>query len=165
MKALNDVLAQNLTVVLAAVAVVAVVALLMGAVALSRLRLVTRRFAWVTGDGAGSPDTLSALLRTVEANAADVGKIKATVDRMIEDGRRHFKHVGLVRYDAFEGVAGQQSYSLCLLDDNRNGILLSSLVGREFTRSYAVEIKDGQASRKLGDEEASALGTALSAAP
>ena len=35
-------------------------------------------------------------------------------------------------------------YSLCLLDDNRNGLIISSLVGNNFSRGYAIEIKDGK---------------------
>jgi hypothetical protein len=50
-----------------------------------------------------------------------------------------------------------------MLDDLRNGVLITSLVGREFSRSYAVEVKDGQPSRKLGDEETAALQKALEA--
>jgi len=60
-------------------------------------------------------------------------------------------------------VAGQQSYSLCLLDANNDGVVLSSLVGTNFSRGYAVEIRSGEAQRKLGDEEAKALAEALAA--
>jgi hypothetical protein len=163
LKQLTDILAQNLFIVVVALAVVAVVALVIAAVAASRLRIVSRRFAWATG-GSDSPDTLGALLKTVEGNRREIGVLKASLAMLAEDARQHFRWVGLVRYDAFEGVAGQQSYSLCLLDDHKNGVLLSNLVGREFTRSYAVEIKAGQASRKLGDEEVGALTAALDGA-
>jgi hypothetical protein len=157
----SSVISQNIGVFVIALAVVAVVALLVAAVTMSRLRSITQRFAWVTGDGAGSPDTLETLLKAVQSNQANIGGLRSTLDRVVEDGRSHFKRAGLVRYDAFEGIAGKQSYSLCLLDDNRNGVMVSSLVGHGFSRSYAVEIKGGEPSRKLGDEEASALTEAM----
>jgi hypothetical protein len=157
----SNVIAQNLGVFVVALAVVAVLALLAAAIAIWRLRSITRRFAWVAGDGAGSPDTLGALLKVVQSNQTSIGEIRSTLDRVVEDGRSHFKHAGLVRYDAFEGIAGKQSYSLCLLDDNRDGVMVSSLVGHGFSRSYAVDIKGGQPSRRLGDEEAVALKEAM----
>lgn len=163
MKALADMITQNLAAVVIGLAAVSLVGLAVAIVAVSRVRVTTRRFPWATGDE-NAPDSLAALLKAVESNGRDIGVIKSTLAMMAEDGKRHFKWVGLVRYDAFEGVAGQQSYSLCLLDDNQNGILLSNLVGREFTRSYAVEIKSGQASRKLGDEEVGALSAAIAGA-
>ena len=125
------------------------------------MRRVDRRFPWLT-DSEGGSDSLSSLLRSVDANARDIDALRTTLDGVIADGRSHFKRVGLVRYDAFDGVAGQQSYSLCLLDEDQNGILLSSLVGTNFNRGYALEINRGKASRDLGEEEARALAAAVS---
>jgi hypothetical protein len=71
------------------------------------------------------------------------------------------KYMGIVRYNAFEGVAGQQSYSLCILDENKTGILISNLVGTNFSRGYAVDIKNGEPSRPLGDEEGAAVKEAM----
>lgn len=161
MEGINDILAQNLAVIFIALAVVAVVALLIAAVNTSRIRSITGRFAWVTGAGAGSADTLDALLKALQSSQQDITSIQSTLADVIEQGKTHLRRVGLVRYDAFEGIAGKQSYSLCLLDDNHNGVLLSSLVGHGFSRSYAVQIVKGQAARKLGDEESHALRVAL----
>lgn len=144
-----------------ALGVTSLLALILALAGLVRLRVVMRRFAWATGGDSAGNDSLDSLLRTVDANHRHVAELRAAIDRVIEDQRRHFSRIGLVRYDAFEGVAGQQSYSLCLLDDERNGVLLSTLVGREFSRGYAVEIRAGEPSRKLGDEESSALTAAL----
>jgi 3-deoxy-D-arabino-heptulosonate 7-phosphate (DAHP) synthase class II len=149
------------------VLVLAVVALAGAAVAVgnvARLGRITGRFAWATGENAETSDTLPSLLGTVEKNARDIAEIKGTIERILTDGKTHFKRIGLVRYDAFDGVAGQQSYSLCLLNDKKDGFLITTLVGKDFARSYAVEIRGGEAGRKLGDEEAGALGAALAGA-
>ncbi len=161
MESINDIVSQNLAVIVIALTVVAVVALLIAAVNASRVRVLNTRFAWVTGDGAGGPDTLDTLLKTVQSNQGDLSALRSTLEGVVEDGKAHFKRIGLVRYDAFEGIAGQQSYSLCLINENRNGVMLSSLVGHGFSRSYAVEIVNGEPSRKLGDEEARALTEAM----
>lgn len=161
MENLNSLISQNIGVVAIALGGMALIALLLAAGATSRLRSLAGRFAWVTGDGSGSPDTLDALLKTVVSNQRTIGVINSTLEKAIEDARGHIRRIGMVRYDAFEGIAGHQSFSLCMLDDLRNGVLITSLVGREFSRSYAVEVKDGQPSRKLGDEETAALRKAL----
>ena len=97
---------------------------------------------------------VSTLFRDAEA-------FRTAIDVMVEENKKHFKRIGLVRYDAFDGIAGQQSYSLCILDDNKNGYVLSNLVGRDFSRSYAIEIANGEAPRKLGQEEGEALRLAV----
>jgi len=162
-ESIHQAVGQNIGVVFVALAVVAGAALVLSVVIASRVGRVTRRFAWVKGRGEGEVDSLEAMLRVVESNAREVERLRADLDALSVESRRHFKRIGLFRYNAFEGVAGHQSYSLCLLDENRNGVLLSSLVGSNFNRAYAVEIADGEARRKLGDEERAALKMALGA--
>jgi len=142
----------------------AIVALALGVMAFLRLHSISRPFAALSGRSDGELDSLPALLQTVERNAKDLQAVRAAVEVIASEGRSHFNRVGLVRYDAFDGVAGQQSYSLCFLDDNSNGIVLTNLVGANFSRSYALEIVRGEAPRKLGEEESRALSMALNRA-
>jgi hypothetical protein len=157
----NAFVSENAGVVVVLLGLVAVAALAVAVLAFARLQSVTRPFAWLSGQWDGEVDSLPALLQTVEKNAKDIEEVQAAIERMTVENRAHFKRIGMVRYDAFDGVAGQQSYSLCLLDDNHNGFVLSNLVGRDFSRSYAVEIAAGQAPRKLGQEEGQALELAM----
>jgi hypothetical protein len=101
------------------------------------------------------------LLSAVEGNHRDIKELQQAFQSASIEARTHFKHMGIVRYNAFEGVAGQQSYSLCLLDENRNGILISNVVGTNVNRSYAVEVKTGEPARPLGEEEKEALAIAI----
>ncbi|MGC8784771.1 MAG: DUF4446 family protein [Armatimonadota bacterium] len=72
------------------------------------------------------------------------------------------QHVGLVRYDAFEDVGGQQSFSLAMLDAQQNGVILTSVYSRSDVRVYAKAIRRGQPSHPLSEEELQALRSALS---
>jgi len=147
----------TITVVLAAVGIVGI---LIGVFALVRVRSISRRFAWVTGGDGGGVDTLPALLRAVQTSQKDITALESAFAAASIEARTHFKRMGIVRYNAFDGVAGQQSYSLCLLDDNKNGILISNIVGTNSSRSYAVEVTAGEVARPLGDEESQALAAA-----
>lgn len=140
-----------------AVAAVAIAALALGGMAFASVRKLSRRFSWVAGGEAGTVDTLPALLHAVARNEQDIIALKAAAEAAGVEARTHFKRLGIVRYNAFDGVAGQQSYSLCLLDENQNGILISNLVGTNFSRGYAVEIRSGEPARPLGEEETEAL--------
>jgi len=72
--------------------------------------------------------------------------------------------VGLVHYDAFEDVGGQQSFSLAMLDALQNGIILTSVYSRSDVRVYAKAVRQGQPSHPLSEEEQQALRNALSPA-
>ncbi len=72
------------------------------------------------------------------------------------------QRVGLVRYDAFEDVGGQQSYSVAMLDASGDGIVLTSVFSRMDIRVYAKAVKGGRASHPLSNEEAQAIRDASS---
>jgi len=74
------------------------------------------------------------------------------------------RKVGLVRYDAFENIGGRQSFSMALLDETANGIVLTSLVSRQDIRVYAKPILAGATDGRLSDEEAAAIAQARTAA-
>jgi len=131
---------------------------ILGIAALVRVRAISGRFSWLTDKS--SVDSLPKLLAAVENNGRDVRELQDAFQQALVEARTHFKRMSIVRYNAFDGVAGQQSYSMCLLDENQNGILISNLVGTNFSRSYAVEIKTGEPARPLGEEEKAALASA-----
>lgn len=74
------------------------------------------------------------------------------------------QRVGLVRYDAFEDVGGQQSFSLAILDAQQNGLVLTSVYSRSDVRVYAKAIRQGQPSHPLSEEELQAIRNALGSA-
>lgn len=72
-----------------------------------------------------------------------------------------FQKVGIVKYDAFNQMGGQLSFSLALLDENDNGFVLNSVHSTEGCYSYTKEIKNGLCEISLGDEEKKALDIAM----
>lgn len=72
-----------------------------------------------------------------------------------------YQKMGLVKYDAFQQMGGQLSFSLCLLDDNNNGFIINSVHSTEGCYSYTKEIKAGESAIDLGEEEEEALSIAL----
>jgi len=67
------------------------------------------------------------------------------------------RQANLIRYDAFEDVGGEQSFSLALLDAHGDGVVLTSVYSRMDVRVYAKAIRNGQASHALSKEEERAL--------
>jgi len=72
------------------------------------------------------------------------------------------RHIGMVRFDAFEDVGGKQSFAVALLNDNRDGVVISAINGRREGRSYAKFVKNGDSKFSLSGEERQAISEALS---
>ena len=71
----------------------------------------------------------------------------------------------LVRYDAYGELSGHQSTTIALLDAERNGVVLSSIVRRDTARIYCKQVIDGGGELELSPEEAEAVRLALAGEP
>jgi len=84
-------------------------------------------------------------------------KNKTTYDLALKSIHR----VGVVRFNPFDEMGGNQSFAIALLNDSGDGVTISSLFGREGTRIYAKGIKNKESEYKLSDEEKEAINKAM----
>jgi len=92
-------------------------------------------------------------------------RAEARLTEIEKHGEKSKRHLGLVRYDAFEDVGGNQSFALALYDDNGDGAILNGLIGRADCRIYCKPLAGGRSDRNLSQEERRAISEALSRAP
>lgn len=75
--------------------------------------------------------------------------------------KNSFRKIGLVKYDAFNQMSGTLSFSLALLNEKNDGIILNCMHSREGCFTYAKEIIGGESYVVLSDEEKTALQQAI----
>jgi hypothetical protein len=147
----------------AAVAVVALGLSIALAIALRRVRADQRALL-----GDRKEDLVShaaALQRGFEALHEYVEDAAVRLNERMDAGEqridRAIAYHSLVRYDAYGEMSGHQSTSIALLDANRSGIVLSSILHREQARLYAKQVRDGVGELELSPEESEAVRIAL----
>ena len=98
----------------------------------------------------------------------EIDKVKKTQEEIVERQSnnsatlaRSITKVGMVRFNPFGEVGGDQSFAIALLDDQNNGIVISSLYGRANSRFYGKPIANGCSSYSLSDEEEEAIKKAM----
>jgi len=69
--------------------------------------------------------------------------------------------VGVIRYNAFDNMGSDLSYSIALLDNKNNGIIISGIYSRDSSSTYAKPIVNGKSKYALSDEEVQALDEAI----
>jgi hypothetical protein len=89
--------------------------------------------------------------------AAEVHRLRAELASLRSDLGDALRHLAVVRYDAFGDMGGHVSWSMALLDDNGNGVVLTSINGRSDARSYAKNIREFECDAKLSPEEQEAI--------
>ncbi|HHW31225.1 MAG TPA: DUF4446 family protein [Clostridiaceae bacterium] len=65
--------------------------------------------------------------------------------------------VGIVRFNAFEDTGSDLSYSIALLNENDDGVVISSIYSRESSYTYAKPVISGNSKYPLSAEEIKAI--------
>lgn len=73
-------------------------------------------------------------------------------------------NVGIVRYNAFQDTGHDLSFSVAILDQSQNGVVVTSIYGREESRVYAKPLSNGTSQYNLSDEERAAIKIAAESA-
>lgn len=128
-----------------------------------RLQKLLKRYRkMLTGNqGKNLEELLLDLGERMEKAEANIERMEAMLARMEKEATLCLQRWALKRYKAFANVGGDQSFSLVLLDRNGDGVMLSSIYGRDESRIYAKTISGGKANYPLSDEEQEVLAAAI----
>ncbi len=99
-------------------------------------------------------------LRKLQEHAARLDALEALTRRLQEAMPHTVRGHGLVRYNAFNDIGGEQSFSIALVDETGAGLILSGLQGREDIHVYAKPLQGWRSTYSLSTEEQRALALA-----
>ncbi len=95
--------------------------------------------------------------RRVAQLPTDVQGLRGEVQALRAEVSDALRHLAVVRYDAFGDMGGHLSWSLALLDDGGNGVVLTSIHGRSDARTYAKNVTEWVCDQQLSPEEEEAI--------
>lgn len=113
-------------------------------------------------DGVSLEQDIIALFEDNKFLKINTEKNKKDIRTLYKKMEGAYQKMGLVKYDAFQQMGGQLSFSLALLNENNNGFIINSVHSTDGCYSYTKEIVAGECSITLGKEEQEALALAMS---
>ncbi len=122
-----------------------------------------RRFGAIPRDGGiyESVRTLDEDLAAVEAAVAHLQpEVRSLIDRM----PGALRYAAVVTFDATEERLGNQSRAIALLNERRDGLVITLLVGPRQTLIFTKMVQEGKGVEPLSPEEQTAVDRALSGA-
>lgn len=105
-------------------------------------------------------EALAAMVHQLKDHEGRLDAIEPVARRLAQALPHVIQGVGIVRYNAFEGVGGDQSFSLALIDRNGDGAVVSGLATGDDTRVYAKPLVNWKTTYGLSADEQRALGEA-----
>jgi len=163
MRELLTVVSDNNAVFLLSLAVVNVFLLFYAGVLARRIGRLrkTRSAKFAEATVGGIADSLAEQATSIERIEADLNAVGEREARLAAELGACLRHVGIVRYNAFDDVGGEQSFSMAMVDSRGDGVVVSSIFGRQDNRFYAKTVTAGKSGRTLSQEEQEALRKAM----
>lgn len=96
----------------------------------------------------------------VDELAEKVARLGQSVVVAQRDVAASLRHLAVVRYNATGDMGGQFSFSLAILDDAANGIVITSIQGHNSGRIYSKTVFNGKSETALSPEETQAIANA-----
>ena len=90
-----------------------------------------------------------------------VEEIFLKIKNLDDISERTIQKTSIIRFSPFNGMGGNQSFVIALLDDKNNGFVISSLFIKESNRVFAKSIKEGKSDYILSEEEKQAIDKAI----
>lgn len=102
------------------------------------------------------------VIKKVEGFKDEVVGLDQRIGDYQKEGLGHTQRVSLLRFNPYNDTGGDQSFTICLLDNEGSGVVLTSLHARSGTRVFAKEIKAGKSVKyELSKEEQEVIKQAL----
>ncbi|MEK7061862.1 MAG: DUF4446 family protein [Patescibacteria group bacterium] len=90
-----------------------------------------------------------------------INKIIDRIKSLESVSEKTFQKIGVIRFNPFDSLGGNQSFVIALLDKQNNGFVISSLFIKDGNRVYAKAIQNGNSEYSLSNEEKEALKRAM----
>ncbi len=103
------------------------------------------------------PTNLKEVLDQFTELKNDFNKLSKEFKSLKKDSLSNIQKIGIVRFNPFSEIGGDQSFSLALLDAEDSGVVVTSLYNREGNRVYGKPVKKGLSEHQLSLEEKKAI--------
>ena len=107
------------------------------------------------------PKSLEEVLDYAKSLERKIDELSSKLEKTEAKNRFSIKKLAIKRYNPFSGVGGDQSFSIALLDESNDGLIISSLFSQEGNRFYAKPVKKGISEYSLSGEEKEVIDQAI----
>ncbi len=157
---MNDtILGMKPTTVIYILLIVVVLLLVTTIIIINKMNVISRKYYTIMSGKKGAD-----LEKIIRIRFKEMDQVKANAKRVTKEHKYIKSHMsncyskmGLIKYDAFEEMAGELSFVLALLNDDNSGVTINAMHSRQGCYIYAKEIIKGESYIPLSDEEIKAI--------
>ena len=128
---------------------------------MTRLSKRYNEFIKKLGNGKNIEEDLENYMYRVERVEKYNAELSQYCKTLNEDIANCIQKIGIVRYNAFKDTGSDLSFTLALLNDNNDGVVLNGIYSREMSNIYAKPVQEGKSKYTISQEEKQAIDQAI----
>jgi len=106
------------------------------------------------------PKNLEEVFNQFKNLKKDFKNISKELESLKKESKFSIQKIGVIRFNPFKNLGGNQSFSIALLNGNNDGVVITSFYSRDGNRVFGKPIKKGRSHHVLSEEEKKAIETA-----
>ncbi|MDD3386401.1 MAG: DUF4446 family protein [Candidatus Pacebacteria bacterium] len=92
-------------------------------------------------------------IEKIEKLEAKIKELSYSIEKIEKENEENIQKVKLLRYNPFNEMGGDQSFTLALLNKNNSGAIITSIFNQEKSRVFGKQIIKGTSTYPLSKEE------------
>lgn len=144
-------------IVLMIIIFILVILYIINTIKLSKIEKNYSKFINKFGENTNIEEDLKNYVTKVEAISEENELMREYVKNLNVNMKDCIQKIGIVRYSAFSDVGSDLSFTLALLDENDNGVVLNGIYSSDSSNIYAKPVIKGTSKYTLSDEEKKAI--------
>ena len=158
---INTIGLEKIILILVSFNIILLIAFIYAITKLSKVNKKYKDFMQKLGNGKNIEEDLENYMYRVERVEKQNAEIVTYIKNLDEGLEKCIKKVGIVRYNAFKDTGSDLSFTLALLNEKDNGVVLNGIYSREMSNIYAKPVENGKSTYTLSEEEQEAIKRAV----
>ena len=158
---INTIGTNKFMIILTVFNIILLIAFIIAIIKISSINKKYKEFMQKLGNGKDLEEDLENYMYKVERVEKQNAQIAGDINNLNNEIEQCLKKVGIVRYNAYKDTGSDLSFTLALLNENNNGVVLNGIYSREMSNIYAKPVENGKSSYTLSEEEKEAINRAI----
>ena len=152
---------ENFMLILLGLNIILLITFIMVLIKVFAINQKYKDFMQKLGNGKNIEEDLENYMYRVERVEKQNAEITDFIQKLDNDFEKSIQKVGILRYNAYKDTGSDLSFTLAMLDENNNGVVLNGIYSRETSNIYAKPVEKGKSTYILSEEEQEAIRRAI----
>ncbi len=148
-------------IILSVIIIVMFILYIINLIELGKIRREYKKFMEKIGKGNNIEEILDKHIEKINKTIVKNEELEKFCIKLDTDIKTCIQKVGIYKYNAYKDVGSELSFTLALLNEKNDGVVINGIYSRDMSNIYAKPVEKGSSPYKMTEEEKEAVKRAI----